>query len=113
MFFRRILDTLLKWLRSSWIREPKGACEGRRSFFRVAAGLTVLAATAPSILFDPASSSGNLLTQAGALRTAGMTWVPLQERIFFRLLTGEMDPELLPSIPEAPDGTAIFWSKKT
>lgn len=32
----------------------------------------------------------------------------LAERIFFQILTGATDPNLLPAVPNAPDGSALF-----
>lgn len=45
-----------------------------------------------------------LPTQA---RMAGTNFATLHERVFFQILTGTADPDLLPAIPNAPDGLAI------
>jgi hypothetical protein len=41
-------------------------------------------------------------------RSAGEHWATLEERLFFQILTGATDPKLLPVIPIAPDGAALF-----
>lgn len=43
-----------------------------------------------------------------AIRNAGasMPWIP--ERVFFQFLNGNADPALLPAIPQAPDGAAMY-----
>lgn len=38
----------------------------------------------------------------------GTNFALLDHRVFFQMLTGATDPELLPAIPSAPDGAAIF-----
>ena len=38
----------------------------------------------------------------------GRNWATLPERIFFQILTGAVDAELLPAVPLAPDGVALF-----
>lgn len=39
---------------------------------------------------------------------AGRNWASLDERLFFQVITGAADIELLPSIPLAPDGVALY-----
>jgi hypothetical protein len=41
-------------------------------------------------------------------RQAGANWATLPERIFFQLITGAADADLLPAVPNAPDGLALF-----
>lgn len=41
-------------------------------------------------------------------RMAGDHWGTLEERLFFQILTATSDPKLLPAIPNAPDGAALF-----
>lgn len=41
-------------------------------------------------------------------RDAGKNFAILDERVFFQILNGTTDAELLPSIPLAPDGAALF-----
>ena len=41
-------------------------------------------------------------------RQAGANWATLPERIFFQILTGAADADLLPAVPLAPDGVALF-----
>jgi hypothetical protein len=42
-------------------------------------------------------------------RDAGGLWASIPERVFFQIITGATDPDLLPVVPTAPDGVAI-WS---
>ena len=41
-------------------------------------------------------------------RMAGEHWATLPERVFFQILTGTADAELLPAIPLAPDGANLY-----
>ena len=50
-------------------------------------------------------TGGSLLRQA---KTLGGNFASLDERIIFQLLSGQADPDLLPSVPNAPDGAALF-----
>lgn len=47
----------------------------------------------------------SLLTQA---RSLGQHFATLYERVFFQILRNATDSELLPAIPNAPDGAALF-----
>lgn len=47
----------------------------------------------------------SLFTQAQA---AGANWATLDERVFMQIITGTSDPDLLESIPNAPDGSALY-----
>lgn len=48
--------------------------------------------------------TNSLFTQA---REAGTAFATLNERIFFQILQSTADPDLLPAIPNAPDGAAL------
>ena len=48
----------------------------------------------------------NLLVQQA--RAAGVSFGGLKERVAFQILTGATDANLLPSLPNAPDGAAMF-----
>lgn len=41
-------------------------------------------------------------------REAGTNFATLSERVFFQILTGSVSTELLPSLPLAPDGAALY-----
>jgi hypothetical protein len=41
-------------------------------------------------------------------RDAGAHWATLPERVFFQIIQGTADPDLLPSIPNASDGAPIY-----
>lgn len=47
----------------------------------------------------------DLMTQA---RSAGEKGALIHERVFFQFLTGVTDPELMDSVPNAPDGAALY-----
>jgi phage major head subunit gpT-like protein len=47
----------------------------------------------------------NLVNRAGDV---GKSYALLPERVFFQMITGRTDPLLLPTIPNAPDGVAIY-----
>lgn len=49
--------------------------------------------------------TGSLL---GRAREAGESEATLDERVFFQFLTGSTDLDLMPAIPNAPDGAALF-----
>lgn len=57
--------------------------------------------------FDDAQDdqTNSLLTQA---RQIGTNAAMLDERVFFQILLGGSDADLLPSVPNAPDGVAIY-----
>lgn len=42
-------------------------------------------------------------------RDAGSNWSSIPERVFFQIINGTSDPDLLPVVPNASDGAAI-WS---
>lgn len=44
----------------------------------------------------------------GRARQTAQGFVLLPERIFFQILTGSADPDLLPAVPLGPDGAAFF-----
>lgn len=50
--------------------------------------------------------------QIGAIKTQvrqlGENWGTLNERVFFQMLLGSTNAKLLPSIPNAPDGAALY-----
>ena len=100
---------MLAWLKRLFHIRPIPHNPQRRGFLRLMAGCVTLAAAAPSILLEPAIASANLISSTGTMR-AGAAWATLDERICFQLLTGNVDNDLLPSIPNAPDGQAIFSS---
>lgn len=41
-------------------------------------------------------------------RSLGQHFATLHERIFFQILLSQVDPELLPAIPNAPDGAPLY-----
>lgn len=45
-------------------------------------------------------------------KDCGANWATLDERIFFQMLTSGTDLELLPTIPNAPDGAALFAANR-
>jgi len=45
-------------------------------------------------------------------RAAGDHWATLPERLFFQILTSTADATLLPAIPNAPDGLALFAANR-
>lgn len=47
----------------------------------------------------------NLVNRAGDV---GKSYALLPERVFFQMITGRTDPLLLPTIPNCPDGVAIY-----
>ena len=49
--------------------------------------------------------TGSLYSQAAS---AGENWATLPERVFFQIITGATDSDLLPAIPTAPDGSAVY-----
>lgn len=49
--------------------------------------------------------TGSLVSQA---QTAGANFATLAERLFFQVLLGTTDLDLLPVVPTAPDGAAFF-----
>lgn len=54
---------------------------------------------------DDDQTSGSLIRQA---RSLGNNYASLNERLLFQYLTGASDPDLMPSVPNAPDGAALF-----
>lgn len=44
------------------------------------------------------------------VRDGGTNFGILDERVFFQILTGGTDSDLLPAVPNAPDGSALFVS---
>lgn len=42
------------------------------------------------------------------VREGGTAFATLDERVFFQILQGTTDPDLLPSVPNAPDGAPLF-----
>lgn len=45
-------------------------------------------------------------------RAAGENFATLPERIFYQMILGSTDPDLLPAVPNAADGSAIFASSR-
>ena len=100
----RILKRLWAFLKGD-ARQDAASIESRRGFFRAVVGAAVMLKTAPLMLLEPAKASANMLTAAGS---AGARWATLDERVFFRLLIGDVVHEMLPSIPTAADGQALY-----
>lgn len=42
------------------------------------------------------------------VQEGGTAFATLDERVFFQILQGSTDPDLLPSVPNAPDGAPLF-----
>lgn len=103
---------MLTWLKKLFHIKPTPPNPQRRGFLRLMAGCATLAAVAPSILLEPAKASANLISSTGAMRAGAplVGWATLDERVFFRMITDGVDVALLPSIPNAPDGTALYSS---
>ena len=110
-----LIRRFIRWLTTP---EDPSKVASRRGFLRLAAGALAIAQASPLLLLEPAKA-GNLLVGSGSVAAAlGKNWALLEERIFFQMITSGVDTELLPAIPYAADGVALYstsikWSTKT
>jgi len=80
----------------------------RRKFFSFF-GAGVVMAAAPKLIEAPARfgvTGPNILT-GGDIKIQKWNWADLDERLFFQMLVNP-DAKLLPAVPDAPDGVALF-----
>ncbi len=89
--------------------KPSESGLSRRRFFTLAGAAVLMAKAAPGLLLEPAKAGANLLSSTGAMRTL-TAWPTLEERMFYQIITSNVDSALLPNIPEAADGEMLFLS---